>query len=288
MIAVRLSGGLGNQLFQYAAARCLADLHQTDLVLDLHWFSHIPPGATARAFELDKFPVRARRFRGTEVLWAKLHQGRIIRKIPAIPRRWTHFRERHFQWDAQFAGLPDGTYLDGYWQSEKYFAQSAQAIAQDLSVQAPLQGEDQAVASRIAACNAVSVHVRRGDFVHSPSGAALHAQCSLAYYQAAIGRISQQVQAPSFFVFSDDPDWTRQHLQLPGPTEFVVHNAAATAYQDLRLMALCQHQIIANSSFSWWGAWLNRNPTKRVLAPQAWFNDATDTRDLIPADWVRL
>lgn len=288
MIVVRLCGGLGNQLFQYAAGRRLANARCTELMLDLSWYKRTPPSDTPWAYELGHYPIKARLATPSEAFWCRLHEGRLLRRLPLLPRRWRHYREKSFQFDASVLGLADSTYLDGYWQSHRYFEDCSDLIRSELTSLVRLGAQDEKVAALIAKRTAVSVHVRRGDYVTNRAAAVNHGLCSIDYYQAALDRMLPHVGQPHFFVFSDDPVWTRENLQLPGPATFVDHNGPAAAFQDLRLMSLCDHQITANSSFSWWGAWLNARPDKIVVTPLQWFADQRDTGSLTPDNWIRL
>ena len=290
MIVVRVCGGLGNQLFQYAVGRRLAAVHQTELVLDTYWYAHTPPRDTLRTFELLHYPVQARLVAGSEALWCRLHGGRIARRLPFLPRRWKHFSEKGFAFDAAVLRLPDEVYLDGYWQCYRYFEDLAGLIRAELSPIDLLGAQDKHIAQQMRATRSVSVHVRRGDYVSSPT-AAQHGVCGLDYYSAAVDRVRSALrESPEmhFFVFSDDPSWARENLVLPGGTTFVTHNGTAKAFQDLRLMSLCKHHVVANSSFSWWGAWLNPDPGKLVICPRRWFADDRDTSSLAPSEWIRL
>lgn len=288
MIVVRLCGGLGNQLFQYAAGRRLADIWQTELVLDLGWYARTPPTDTPRMYELDNYPIRARPTNAGEALWCRLHEGRLLRRMSFLPRRWRHWREKSFAFDPAVLDMPDNTYLDGYWQSHRYFEDAADLIRSDITPLAPFGRQDENVAALIATGDAVSVHVRRGDYVTHQAAATAHGQCSLDYYKAALAHILLHVVRPHFFVFSDDPAWTRENLPLPGPATFVDHNGPAAAFQDLRLMSLCKHQITANSSFSWWGAWLAAQQDGVVVAPKKWFAVERPSDSLTPARWYRI
>jgi len=287
MIVVRLSGGLGNQLFQYAAGQRLAKLHHTELVLDTYWYAHTPRRDTPRTYELWHYPVQARLAVKAESLWCRMHGGRIARRLPFLPRRWANFREKGFAFDAAVLRLPDDVYLDGYWQSYRYFEDIGNSIREELSPLDDMGAQDNFIAAQMRDTQSVSIHIRRGDLVSSPA-AAQHGVCGLDYYCAAVQRVCSEVPAARFFVFSDDPSWTRKNLVLSGDTTFVAHNGAATAFQDLRLMSLCKHHIAANSSFSWWGAWLNPDPAKLVICPRRWFMDGRDTSSLAPPEWIRL
>lgn len=145
------------------------------------------------------------------------------------------------------------------------------------------------VAQNILSVNAVSLHVRRGDYVSNLTINQFHGTCSLEYYNQAIAQIAKKVETPHFFVFSDDPEWVKSNLKIDYSITIVDHNNADKNYEDIRLMSLCKHHIIANSSFSWWGAWLCRNPNKIVIAPLKWFNDKSiNTTDLIPDGWIKI
>jgi hypothetical protein len=180
-------------------------------------------------------------------------------------------------------------YLDGYWQSERYFSDIAGVLRQEFTAEAPLDRENEALAAGIAAVNAVSLHVRRGDYVDDPTTNRFHGICAPDYYQRAVDFVASRVEAPRLFVFSDDLQWTRANLRFSVPMTFVDANPPDCGYRDMRLMTRCRHHIVANSSFSWWGAWLNPSREKIVVAPCRWFGASrNDTSDLIPPNWVRL
>jgi hypothetical protein len=180
-------------------------------------------------------------------------------------------------------------YLRGYWQSPKYFASIEALVRKDFTVRQAIVGENLRVAKQIAACNAVSLHVRRGDFADNAETNRYHGTCGPEYYAAAEALLRQRVGDVTVFVFSDDPEWVRQNLRLESPMIVVGHNGPDQDYEDLRLMTLCRHHVIANSTFSWWGAWLSSNPAKTVVAPKRWFRGAEhSTADMIPQNWVRI
>ncbi|MFN4003543.1 MAG: alpha-1,2-fucosyltransferase [Hylemonella sp.] len=288
MIVVRLCGGLGNQLFQYAAGRRLAQVRRSELVLDLGWYRHTPASNTPRAYELARYPIQARPAQGSERFWCALHQGRILRRLP-LPRRWRHVRERGYDFDARILDLPDGVYLDGYWQSHRYFADIADTLRRELEPVEAMGDADREVAAHMQDVpNAVCLHVRRGDYVSNPQAARFHGVCGLDYYERAVGYLMERLLQPHFFVFSDDMPWVRAQLRIAAPVRYVDHNGPQAAFQDLRLMSRCRHHVVANSSFSWWAAWLAAQPAQQVIAPRAWFADGRATPDLIPPEWVRL
>lgn len=287
MIVVRLRGGLGNQMFQYAAGRRLALHLGTELKLDATAYAE---GGT-RYYALKPFRTGACVATPREVdrwlgrggwrarLGAHLPWRRLLRPVV----------EKSFRFDSEILTLPDNVYLDGYWQSEGYFADISNQIRKDFTFRDPLQGLNAGMAARIEDCTAVALHVRRGDYVTDARTNAWHGVCSVDFYRRCIARISEVCDNPVFFVFSDDLAWARRYLPLPGNAVFVAGNDSTQAAVDLRLMSLCRHHVLANSSFSWWGAWLAEQPGQVVLAPQRWFRTPSqDDRDLVPARWERV
>jgi hypothetical protein len=199
-------------------------------------------------------------------------------------------RERAFTFQPKVLGQRPPAYLDGYWQSEKYFGDVADVIRKDFTVKRAPSAANAAWLDRIGATVSVSIHVRRGDYVTNADANKFHGTCGIDYYQRAVQMLSSRLGGrPEFFVFSDDPAWVRANLDLGShPHHYVTNNDAQTNYEDLRLMSSCRHHIIANSTFSWWGAWLNASPDKVVVAPRRWFRaDEMDDRDLVPSGWVR-
>lgn len=288
MIVVRMCGGLGNQMFQYATGRAIALANGAELVLDLDWYRRTPATNTPREYELARYPIHARLPSTREQTIARFYSGRVLRRLPLVPRPWHVLRERSFAFDKAALEARDETYLDGYWQSYKYFEEIAEQLRIELTPTPQPSSHDLSVLDRIRGCDSVSVHVRRGDYVMQKAAASVHGVCTLEYYHAAMRAITDSVREPHFFVFSDDIEWTRQNLAFPGPVTFVDHNGPSTAFQDIRLMSSCRHHVIANSSFSWWGAWLSPHQNRTVVAPRLWFADGRATNDLTPAHWIRL
>ena len=179
-------------------------------------------------------------------------------------------------------------YLMGYWQSEKYFQFIEAIIRADFVFKQAMSNSNQLIANQIEQSNAVSLHVRRGDYANNPLTAATHGLCSMDYYMQAIQHIGECVYEPNFFIFSDDIVWVKENLKINFPCFYVDGNYGEESYNDMRLMSLCKHHIIANSSFSWWGAWLNQYAGKIVIAPNKWFAHDTDVKDLLPESWVKL
>lgn len=286
MIISRLIGGLGNQMFQYAAGRALALRRGVPFRVDRRAFADYK----THAFGLDCFRAEIADA-PAEQLPGAVKESRLNRLLrPFMPAPVKVFTERAFTFDPEVASLPDGTYLDGYWQSEKYFADCVDAIRGDFTVRHAPSRENQQWLKRVGDGNSVSLHVRRGDYVTNASAAAVHGTCDLDYYRRAVAHLQQATGTPPvLFVFSDDPDWVAANLELPCEMHLVRDNDAATNYEDLRLMSACRHHVTANSSFSWWGAWLDPRPDSITIAPQRWFAAGTpDARDLVPERWIRL
>jgi hypothetical protein len=288
MIIMKIQGGLGNQLFQYATGRRVAMDRQAPLKLDLSWYWQ----NQARLCSLLCFNICAEEASAEDIAMTRgkrrdkeTHQLKLAK--PYYHRPWIRQRGRKF--DANILDIQIPVYLDGYWQSEKYFATIEPVLRQELTVTVPPDAQNQAMAHKICQHNAISIHLRRGDFVSSPQASKRHGTCSLAYYRRAIDTLAELVDAPHFFVFSDDMAWVQENLVSDYPTTYVAHNGWGKDFEDLRLMSLCQHHIIANSTFSWWGAWLGANPQKIVIAPQTWLTDPYhDSRYIIPATWLQL
>ena len=179
-------------------------------------------------------------------------------------------------------------YLDGYWQSEKYFAEITNILRKDLCLRDPLHPINADYAQQIRSNKAVSLHIRRGDYLE-PNYSKVFYHCDEAYYRNAMDLILRNYPDAHFFVFSDDLEWAKQNLAVYSKISYIENNSLKRDWEFIYLMSLCQHHIIANSSFSWWGAWLNENPDKMVIAPQKWFiSPQKNTADLIPSTWVRL
>lgn len=301
MVIVRFIGGLGNQLFQYAAARQLALRHRTELKLDVSFYDYHPTDYTYRPYALEHFNIQAAfaspaeiaRLRGIPYTYIEKFVQRVGRRLHlglTITPRPSVFAEPHFRsYNPAIWSTPRDVYLDGYWQSEKYFADIRDILRQEFTPKEAPSRENQEMVDQIEKRESVSLHIRRGDYVSEERVSRIHGVCSLDYYYRCITIISQHVAAPHFFVFSDDMRWVKENLRLDHPVTHVEHNAQVKDYEDLRLMSLCKHNILANSSFSWWGAWLNMNPGKVVVAPRKWFSDPSlDTRDLLPEDWIKV
>lgn len=274
MIITKLSGGLGNQMFQYALGRVLAIKNHAKLVLDLSGYKNQAAIDTPRQYELGIFNIQAAKY---------------SRNIFNFLRPRKLISENSHSFDPAILKLKGNLHLVGYWQSEKYFAEYADIIRQDFTYNTSPAGKNKKLLHDISKSNSVSIHIRRGDYIKIPSTNQFHGTCGLEYYQSAVKIIKQKVKNPIFYIFSDDINWCKNNLNIIGKTVYIDHNQGAKSWEDMRLMSYCKHNIIANSSFSWWGAWLNNNPKKIIIAPRQWFNDQSiDTKDLLPATWIKM
>lgn len=286
ILIVKFNGGLGNQMFQWAFARALEEKTGVKTLFDMSFFEK----KYARPYELDVFNVPDKFV--TNVL-TKLHLVAIWKLRKKLHGKsffgLNFYCEPHFQYDEKLFNLKPSAYIEGFFQSEKYFAQIEDKLRADFQFKTLPDEQNQKVIEKINSTNSISLHIRRGDYVQKKRYQNLYATCSLDYYKRGVELIAKTVENPTLFIFSDDIQWVKENLNLPYESVYVSHNIGEKSYEDLRLMSLCKHNVIANSSFSWWGAWLNNKQNKIVIAPQKWFNDDNIVQtDVIPQSWVRL
>lgn len=281
---VRISGGLGNQMFQYAAGRTLAIRHDSRLKLDTSFYGR----KRHRRFELGELPIVAE-FDPVKISNRFISTGRRFRdKLLRDKRRSSRkvYSESQFHYDQVFAALPSGTILDGYFQSERYFREQADTIVDELTPRKPNDARATSLAGRIAGCEATALHVRRGDYVTSAKASQIYCTCDMDYYRDALELIPGD---DPVFVFSDDIAWAKENLPQVKPLVFPEPAADSSALTDLWLMTHATHHIIANSTFSWWGAYLAGSQKGVTVAPKRWFTDETiNDNDLMPANWIRI
>ena len=287
MIIMRIKGGLGNEMFQCAVGRILSLKTGLPLVLDRR---HYRP-SHEHGYGLDVFALS-----DTPVANAALPPHRSDRPFAnalsrVLGRGPRLMREAALGFAPAIAAIDGPAWLEGYFQTERYFAKNADIIRSEFTPTAAPDATNAAWLARTQADPlAVSLHVRRGDYVANPKFAARHGTCSAAYYDSAVAHMADVLGAtPVIYAFSDDPDWVRDNLHLPATINVVGHNDASKNYEDLRLMGACRHHIIANSSFSWWGAWLNQQADKVVVAPAKWHADTqNDNPDIWADGWIRI
>jgi hypothetical protein len=290
MVIVQLSGGLGNQLFQYATGFAMAKKNQSLLKLDLSSFSNYH----LRKYELKHYAISAgtiKPFPGFVYKSANKLLPVVLRnKITFLPPYGLRIiNESSYHVDSTPYQNKHGIFLEGYWQSEKYFNDYRITLCREFKLKYPFTGRNAELADILPSENSVSIHIRRGDYISNHVNKKIYSECTTEYYHHAISFMSKKVDNPIFYIFSDDIAWSKNNLRPDFPTSYIEHNNTDQGHLDLRLMSLCKHNIIANSSFSWWGAWLNENPGKIVIAPAKWYNDPTlRSDDLIPENWLTL
>jgi hypothetical protein len=294
MIIVQLNGGLGNQLFQYAFARCLAEKRNTRLLLDISVYNS--SGLRLHEFyALEPYNIHADIANYSDVSF--FYPKNVFQKYR---KKFMYFlgmgkikqvyEKKWFTFDAKTFSCPDSVYLCGFWQSEKYFKDIETIIREEFSLRNPLTQNSLNASRKInSRQNTVSLHIRRGDYVSDTRTNSLFGVCSLEYYRNCISYLEKKLGFLNIFIFSDDPSWVKENFHIKHPHFFIDHNGVKYAYEDMYLMSLCEHNIIANSSFSWWGAWLNKNSNKIICTPKNWTKlEDTNCNDLIPEGWIRL
>ena len=285
-IVIPLVGGLGNQMFQYAAGRAVAERCNVPLRLDISWFNTNDD----RDFALFPFKVTA-----DIIEPSKTTQNFLKRMFKSIVHYFGfysanhEFREKSFSYDPMINSLSSPLVLNGYFQSEKYFENIKDTISDEFKLKVEPEKKTLEVLELIESYDAVCIHIRRGDYVSDEKTNTYHGVCSMDYYHSGVAEAALGLVNPHCFVFSDDPEWVRTNFKLAFPMTIVDIHGPKEAHEDLRLMSACNHFVIANSSLSWWGAWLGTNKGKKVIAPKQWFADLSiDTSDLIPETWIRI
>ena len=296
MIVVKLMGGLGNQMFQYACGRALAEKYNSKLALDLSWFDN----QLLRKYELDQWNI-------INVKILSKNEAKNIHSLEDFVLKFSYKSIWHWLYNSFFypnlsfiKEIKTGwfqeidmrstrnIYLKGYWQSEKYFQDIKPIIQYEFSKADHLSHAAKKVLDDINNLdNTVSIHIRRGDYISNEKTNKVHYICDPSYYDRAIHFLEQKhIQISKVFIFTDDPHWCKENFKVSYQSEIVSGNNF-DASTDINLMSNCHHNIIANSSFSWWGAWLNKNPHKIVIAPQKWFT-TKDVNDIICQSWYKI
>ena len=293
MIVVKLMGGLGNQLFQFAAAKNLAIKNKVQLAVDVSEYSdkQVKENYTQRSFDLALFNIDAVVLKpGAFDFFFDVPKNELDKLWNKLKKRWSGYT---FYWDYNLVFQPhffdnkDNTYLDGYFQSEKYFKEIRTLLLKEFTSNISV---DRYLIDQIQRGESVAIHFRRGDYEKSSQTTRNHGTCSIDYYKKAIEKAGLLINKPEFFIFSDNIPWVKEQLSdLPFTFYFVEHKGERAHIYDFEVMRRCKHQIIANSTFSWWAAWLNENKDKMVIAPEKWMNDtAVDTKDITPDSWIKL
>jgi hypothetical protein len=296
MKIVKIKGGLGNQLFQYAFGKSIAKHSSVDVVFDLSWFNK------ERSYDHDIFYLK---YFNTDIKTAgkfdiystspmskvgKHVLGYLYYKNPSLLQKYFNLyrdikperttKDTDFLWFTYTPKVYDvgrKAYFDGYWQAAQYVDDVSETLKKDLAIKEPPVGKDKKHLEDIKNSNSISVHFRQKSY-----------PLSMDYYRKAINKIDSLVDNPHYYIFADDMSQVKRELFTNQNATYMEHNQAENAHGDLRLMSNCEHNIIANSTFSWWGAWLNRNKNKRVISPNIWWERKTDEIDILPASWETL
>ena len=262
MIVIKIKGGLGNQLFEYAFGRYLSLKTGRKLKFDISYYAR---KNNYRKFELDKFNIKFDGFIGLKE--NVFFKGAYY--FPNFFKQIYYFKEGKDEYNLEKMASKKACYVDGYWQSEQYFKEIECELREELILKKAFYSVDDVILQKILTTNSVGIHIRRGDYITIPLNKPYRV-CTLDYYQNALKLIKQKVSNPYCFVFSDDIEWVKKNIFFDLPFEYVQANSD---YLDLQLMSLCKHNIMANSTFSWWGSWLNNNLEKIVIAPIVWRTD---------------
>jgi hypothetical protein len=283
MIIVKFNGGLGNQLFQYATGKQLAIKNNTELKIDVTHFTGVDP--IYRKYDLAPFNIEEK-FASVNELEKFIKKGvnKIIEKVLPYYKR-SVITYKGYDFDPNILKVKNNSILDGYWQSEKYFKDIKDIIRKEYTLKYDPGEKFKEIIDIMSSCDSISLHIRRGDYL-SGKFSKIYPTLPLKYYYNAISELIKKVPNPHFFIFTDDAEWAKENLNLKYSMTFV-SGLHYKDHEELILMSNCKHNIIANSSFSWWGAWLNSNPEKIVIAPKNWLKVVKyKIRDLVPEEWM--
>ena len=298
MVIIKLKGGLGNQMFQYAFGRRIALDNNLELKFDISGFKDDKVYRSKyclNCFNIDENIANKRDLKKARLFNSKSNTGKLIRilnRIKPYHKRYILQEKRLFIFDPKVLRKFRDVYINGYWQNEKYFKNIEDVIRRDFTFNKDLYGKNLEIVKQIKNTNSVGIHLRNYALGHSGKtyykDLSMYGIMSSEYYEKAVQYIEGIQRELHFFIFSDDINMAKRNIKIKNPTTFV-SNSNNKDYEEMQLMSLCKHQIIANSTFSWWTAWLNNNPDKIVIAPKNWFNNADyDTSDLIPEEWIKL
>ena len=302
MIIVRINGGLGNQLFQYATACAIAFKLKRKLFLDIAWYNNIhtledytdPNATTHRDFLLKYFNIQSRVLNNIHLNWIKRLEIRsrnskffkLLQKGPLNYLSYTTVDHNNFS--LEFIKDHPHVYLTGYWQNNDIIEEYKNLLYNEFILKHPLSADNQHHLKSINSSVSVAIHVRRGDYISKPNSRKVHASCSKNYYYNSIEYLNNNMNDLQFFIFSDDVNWVKDNIHFNNDTTFI--DNTGPDYEHMYLMNKCKHQITANSTFSWWAAWLNTYPEKVIITPQYWYNDEylNNTVIRIPKEWIRI
>ncbi len=294
MIIVRLQGGLGNQMFQYAFGKAVSSRCNEILKFDLtHLLARYKSKLTIfRNYDLDVFNIEIIKATNLEILsftLPRFNNKYIYTLLNKFYLKNNVYTEKYFNYNYDVNYLQGSHYFIGYWQSFKYFLEMEEKIRKDF-ILPHANANSLDIANRIASSSSICLNYRRTDYLSNNILNTLSGTDGKNYYEKAIKTIVDTVDEPHFFIFSDDIEWCKNNVKLKFKTTFVEHLYAGRKFANyMKLMSMCKHFIIPNSTYAWWAAWLARGKNKIVVAPRNWFMDKEiDTNDLVPEDWIRF
>ena len=267
MVIVRVLGGLGNQMFQYAYAKAL-EMKGFEVKLDVSSFKKYKLHG---GYQLDKYHIDIKNAKNSTILFSKINPLKIL-------------KEENLFFNNKLLALKGNEYVKGYFQTEKYFLEIRNTLLEQFTINKEISNTTEVYKKEIVEVeNSCSIHIRRGDYISNIKSNNVHGTCSLEYYKEAIKIIKEKYKNVTFFVFSDDISWTKENLAIKNAI-YIDHKCLP--HEDIFLMSLCKHNITANSSFSWWGAWLNTNEKKIVVSPKQWFVDKQN--EIACLNWIKI
>lgn len=290
LVISKLMGGLGNQLFQYAHGKSAALLRGSDFMVDIEDVGNTHNGyELERVFNLKLVTPTKKNYQEVLGFYGPGWMRKYLSK-----EKFRFFRPKNIvaECDANEGSKEErilkNCYFVGYWQSYNYFKNFSNAIREDLTFKNQLFGVNLKTSYMMKDSNSISLHIRRGDYANNLKTLKHHGLCTVDYYKSAMNLMRLQRKDPIFFVFSDDLNWAQDKLSCDSSVIFVEGNVGVDSHYDMQLMSLCGDHIIANSSFSWWGAWLNKNPYKFVIAPKKWYAKTDIDRNLLLDNWIAI
>ena len=299
MIVVRLMGGLGNQMFQYATAYALAKRNNTEVKIDVTLLEqnkkHAHEKVTHRELDLETFNLKLVFASQKEIdhFNGKVHNnlfGKIINKLGSFSRAKDLILETGRGFNEHVLNLKDNKCLVGAWQSESYFSDLKEEIKKIFKFKMAIPESSKEIFDQINNVNSVCVNVRRGDYITSPIYSKNIGALQPTYYNSGINWMEEKLSSPHFFVFSDDVEWCKSNIVSKSPLHFIGHEHAGVKFNTyIQLMSKCKHFVISNSTFAWWAAYLGEKENTNVVAPVKWSrSDEFFPKDIIPGRWIKM
>lgn len=285
MVIVKILGGLGNQMFQYAYAKSL-EQNGYSVKIDISGFKDY----VSHKYGLDKYNIdlQISEKHENDTFYKNTLFCKILRKIGVDFS--SSIKEKDLRFDNKLLNIKDNSYIEGYFQSEKYFKNIKEIILDQFIINQQISIYTKEIEKQIRnSKNSCSIHVRRGDFINN-TNITIHGMCDIEYYKRAMKFLEQKERDINYFIFSCDIDWVKDNLIVKNAI-YIETKEKRLPHEDIYLMSLCKNNIIANSTFSWWGAWLNQNQNKIVIAPKIWFADKKlqeQSKDIVCQEWIKI